>query len=138
MRIPRQPIRCLDHAGISSWRRDELVELAVQVVKVLEQSGLVGSTTAFRTPQQYSEPGGFTQPTDGWMEWEQLRGGLPEFTGDALIIQWLRQVCSLDDHSSTGRVLYRGLQRVMDLGALGALRGRPCGEPGGVLHLRAA
>lgn len=134
-RVHLQPIRCLDNAGTSSWRKDALVQLALQVLQVLEKTGLVGSVTAFRAPQQYTQSGAFPQPADGWMEWEHLRAGLPEFAGDAIIIHWLRQRGSIG--GSTGRALYRGLQRVMDLGALGALRGiPPCGEGGGTLHLR--
>ena len=112
--------------------RNQLVEVAQQVVQVVQEAGLLGSPNAFRMPQGSSQHGAFSQPPDGWLEWEQLREGLPEI-GDAIIIAWLTQKGSLA--GDTGRVLYKGLQRVMDLGTLGALRGIPCGEGGGILHL---
>lgn len=112
----------------------DLLEVARSFVKVIERCGLVGSSTAFRTPQQYAPSSKLVQPADGWLGWEPLRTYLPEFAGDAIIIAWLRQSGSLA--GDTGRVLYRGMQRVLDFGALGALSGIPPGDDGGILHLR--
>lgn len=129
-----QPLRCFEQAGTSTMRRAELLELATNFVGVIEQSGLVGSSTAFRKAQQHGTQKTLLQPDDDWMGWEPLRTHLPEFAGDAIIIAWLRERGSLV--GDTGRVLYRGMQRVLDFGALGALSGIPPGEDGGILHLR--
>jgi len=63
--------------------RNQLVEVAQQVVQVVQEAGLLGSPNAFRMPQGSSQHGAFSQPPDGWLEWEQLREGLPEI-GDAI------------------------------------------------------
>lgn len=129
-----QPFRCLEQAGTTSFLKPKLLSVAKGVVQVVEQSGLVGSSLVFRMPQQDAAAGGLGQPSDGWLDWEPLRAQLPELAGDTIIIAWLRARGSLI--GDTGRVLYRGMERVLDLGALGWLSGIPCGENGGTLHLR--
>lgn len=129
-----QPIRSLEQAGTSALNRPGLLAMAKGCVKVIEQSGLVGSSMVFRRPQEPDPQTGLSQPALGWVGWELLRDQLPEFAGDAIIIAWLRKTGSLI--GDTGRVLYRGMERVLDLGALDWLSGIPCGENGGILHLR--
>lgn len=129
-----QPIRCFEQAGTRAFNKPDLLAMAKGFVKVIEQCGLVGSSLAFRRPQETDPQKGLSQPADGWMDWGSLRECLPEFAGDAIIIAWLRRTGSLV--GETGRVLYRGLERVLDLGALDWLSGIPTGEHGGTLHLR--
>lgn len=114
--------------------RSEQVTLAKGFVAVLKQTGLVGSAIAMRLPPGLATPDDLIQPSDGWLGWEALRPGLPEFMGDTVIVAYLRRKGSLV--KETGRALYRGLERVMDLGAVAGLYGVPCGELGSTLHLR--
>ena len=124
-------------SGVSKFCKAELATLAKTCVEVVRQAGLEGSELAFRHPvmaapaphQADTSP----PPETVWQGWEALRDNLPELS-DNIIIEWLRNRGSLK--GSTGRVLYRGLQRVLDLGALSGLVGVPCGVGGGVLHLR--
>lgn len=121
---------------MSGLRKPQLVSLAKACVEVVREAGLVGSPIAFRHPvrsTQDQQPGMFPPPETVWLEWETLRGQLPEIS-DNIIIQWLSDKGSLK--GSTGRVLYRGLQRVLDFGALGGLFGLPPGDSGGLLFLK--
>lgn len=114
--------------------RDTLLDMAKGCVKVVERSGLVGSSMVFRRPQESDPKLQLSQPADGWLDWKSLREHLPEFSGDCIIIAWLRKTGSIV--GETGRTLYRGMERVLDLGALDWMSGIPCGENGGTLHAR--
>lgn len=129
-----QPFRCLEMAGTAAFLKAQLLDVAKGIVRVVGESGLVGSSLAFRMPVQQATQDGLEQPSDGWVGWEPLRAHLPEFAGDALIVAWLRSRGSII--GDTGRVLYRGMERVLDLGALGWLSGIPSGEDGGTMYLR--
>jgi len=124
-------------SGVSKFLKAQLVTLAKTCVEVVREAGLENSPIAFRHPvlptPSTQQPVTFPGPETAWLEWETLRGKLPEF-GDNIIIRWLTEEGSLK--GSTGRVLYRGLQRVLDFGALGGLNGVPCGANGGLLWLR--
>ena len=124
-------------AGVSKFLKGQLVTLAKTCVEVVREAGLENSPIAFRHPVLSSssnqQPPMFPGPEAVWLDWETLRGKLPEF-GDNIIIKWLTYESSLK--GSTGRVLYRGLQRVLDFGALSGLNGVPCGANGGLLWLR--
>lgn len=124
-------------AGVSKFCKAQLATLAKTCVEVVREAGLEGSELAFRHPVRAipapHQPGAFPPPETVWLGWEALRENLPELS-DNIIIRWLKEKGSLK--GSTGRVLYRGLQRVLDLGALGGLVGVPCAVEGGPLHLR--
>ena len=120
-----------------SLSKDRLVDLARACMEVVRDCGLVGSPIAFRAPVS-SNPAAAqlpdqSPPETDWLEWETLREYLPELN-DHIIISWLSSKGSL--RGATGRVLYRGLQRVLDLGALSGLKGKPCGFNGGILWLK--
>lgn len=122
-----QPLRCFEQAGTRTFNKPELLAMAKGCVRVVQRSGLVGSSLVFRRPQQADPDSGLTtQPSVGWLNWEALRDHLPEFAGDAIIIAWLRKTGSLV--GETGRVLYRGMERVLDLGALGWLSAKMAGS----------
>ena len=122
---------------MSGFRKAQLVTLAKTCCEVVREAGLEGSPLAFRHPvrstPQPPQPGTSPPPGTVWLAWEPLRATLPELS-DNVIIKWLKDKRSLK--GSTGRVLYRGLQRVLDFGALGQLSGSPCGVDGGLMWLR--
>lgn len=122
---------------MSKLNKDELVVLIRRTIKVLHQCGLVGSPIAFRAPVLSNPPapppGTSPPPETAWLGWKTLREYLPEIS-DNIIVAWLSNAGSLK--GTTGRVLYRGLQRVLDLGALGGLTGSPCGDNGGLMWLK--
>ena len=137
MRLNTLAFRCLEMSGVSKFCKEQLATLAKACVSVVRAAGLEGSSLSFRHPvmsnQQTQQPASFPLPGTVWQKWEELREKLPEIK-DNIIIRWLTDQGSLK--GSTGRVLYRGLQRVLDLGALGGLVGVPCGVSGGLLWLR--
>ena len=136
-RLQTQPFRCNEQSGTSSLRKAGLVAMVPNCIKVVTAAGLAGSLLAFRPPVVTTAPvqqsDTYLPPTAVWLAWEELRDSLPDFP-DSVIIGWLMETGSLS--GETGRVLSKGLRRVMDLGALGVLLGAPCGDDGGVLWLK--
>lgn len=121
-------------SGVSKFCKAQLATLAKTCVEVVREAGLEGSSIAFRHPVMATpaphQPDTFPPQETVMQCWETLRECLQEIS-DNIIIRWLTERGSLK--GSTGRVLYRGLQRVLDLGALKGLVGAPCGDDGGIL-----
>ena len=137
VRLENQMFRCMEMSGLSGFLKAQLVTLAKACIEVVTDDGLAGSATAFRQPRSSSppetQPGTFPPPETISHGWQSLREFLPEIN-DSIIISWLRSKGSLK--GDTGRVLYRGQERVLDLGSLGSLFGAPSGEEGGLLWLK--
>ena len=116
--------------------------MATKAVKVVNRARLINSDLAMRLPFQRSTLEERIQSrlpdlpqADCWVQkWEDLRTDLPEMS-EAVIVEWFQQGSPQLNVCLTSRVLYRGLQRTMDLGILIGLRGVPCG-PGNILWLR--
>lgn len=118
------------------------MELATKVVRVVTRARLIDSELATRQPLRrasqeerlVSRLPGLPRPECWVNDWEALKLHLPEM-GEAVIVAWFQQGSPQLDIGLTSRVLYRGLQRMMDLGVLRGLRGVPCGL-GNILWLR--
>eukprot|EP00904_Undaria_pinnatifida_P003200 jgi/Undpi1/12881/HiC_scaffold_7.g02547.m1 len=138
------PFRCLESSGVGAFNKHELVEMARAVVDVVSKASLVNTDPAMRPPVKSRTTTGETLrrrlpdllAAECWIhDWEILRSDLPQMS-ETTIMAWFQRCSSLQvDIEEASRVLYRGLQRMMDLGALKGLRGVPC-KRGNILWLR--
>lgn len=116
--------------------------MATKAVIVVNRARLINSELAMRRPFVRSTSAERIQSRlpdlpqeDCWVkDWKDLRTDLPEMS-EAVIVEWFQQGSPQLNVCLTSRVLYRGLQRTMDLGILSGLWGVPCG-PGNILWLR--
>ena len=139
-----QPFRCLESSGVGAFNKHKFVEMARAVVDVVSKASLVNTDLAMRPPVKSCTTTVETlrrrlpelPAAECWIhDWEILRSDLPQMS-EATIMAWFQRRSSLQvDIDEASRVLYRGLQRMMDLGALKGLRGVPC-KRGNILWLR--
>ena len=103
------------------------------MVNVVALSGVANTSLTVRDPRTASSTPQETlrrrmpQIPDPllWVnDWQDLRDDLAEMH-EVTIVAWFRKHFPMV--GATSRVLYRGMQRVMDLGAVHSLRGVPCG-----------
>ena len=137
-----QQFRCFESSGLSTAKKATLLELAKKAVRVVNRARLVDSELAMRRPFKRSTKEEILRrrlpdlpAQECWVDnWESLRIDLPEMS-EAVIVEWFQQGSPQLNIGSTSRVLYRGLQRTMDLGVLRGLRGVPSG-PGNIMWLQ--
>lgn len=142
-----QNIRCLERSGISGDGKRELVDMAGNVMRMVQAVDPSSPRyhLLFRPPREdatFAEKLKFVMPEMPQREFfitdtDQLIETLPE-VAESVIAEWLTGGRSVDTRST--RVLYRGMQRAMDLGAAGGLSGvlvwHEDGSSSGVMWVR--
>ncbi|CAM9923246.1 unnamed protein product [Ectocarpus fasciculatus] len=134
-------VRGLERAGVSGENKATLVNLAQRVVEVMGGLSVTDDNLLFRSPVEVAthaetldrEMPDLPDEAEWLKDHMELREVLPELSETVVIDHLSTKDTSVNRRS---RNLYRGMQRVMDLGCLDGLEGVPPPPFGGTSWIR--